>query len=116
MPGFLVTRTSQYVSDEPPCARAELARYTPTQVRTVKDFDEFDRRFGDREGPWVSKGINHRVHPAGIARDMPDGAEGWFVEIPDLAALLEFSREHGPIVVGLDGGIPTVEIYDDYRE
>jgi hypothetical protein len=42
--------------------------------------------------------------------------EFWYVEIPDLPALLEFTNVHGELVIGTDGIDHYIEIYDAKRE
>jgi hypothetical protein len=42
------------------------------------------------------------------------------VEVDTLSELIALVEEHGPIIVGKayedNGNLPTLEIYDDYRE
>ena len=40
----------------------------------------------------------------------------WTIEISDLNALLELTKEHGIIITTKHVPIPTIEIYDGYRE
>lgn len=114
---FLVLRTSLYGDDTPPCDGAERGMVPVIDRRTFKSPEEHDRKLtGDK--PWLALGKNHRVTPNGIERDMEPTA-AWFIEIPDLAALLAFQDKHGELVLSRswhDGQTREVEIYDDRRE
>lgn len=72
---FKVTRTSMHY-EEKPCKEAVKKHYTRVETRMFKNFEEFDRRFSNLEGKWLSKGINHCVKKGYIQREFPDECEG----------------------------------------
>lgn len=82
--------------------------------------EEFDAKFGKREGRWLENGTNHRINEDGyITRD--DGLkETWGIEINSLEELMAFKKEVGEDIVistsYIDKTTPVLEIYDDYRE
>lgn len=111
---FLVIRTSG--GETPPCPEAYRSPCLRVHERTCATPEEYDRRFGAREGAWLSRGANHRLTKAGIARDEPD--EAWFVDLSDLAALLAFGQKHGALILDeswMAKDTPSLEIYDDRR-
>lgn len=114
---FKVTRTSMY--EGKPCKEAVKKRYTRVETRMFKNFEEFDRRFSNLEGKWLSKGVNHCVKRGYIQREFPNECEGWFINIDTLEELLAFQKKYGNIILTTDWRNPNVlelEIYDDYRE
>lgn len=40
----------------------------------------------------------------------------YMVTINDLDELIEFSKKYGEIIIYDEGGVPQLEIYDDWRE
>lgn len=116
---FKVRRTSLW-DNEKPCKEAFQETYSRIEVRTLRSFEEFDEKFGEREGSWLLKGINHCINEMGyIQREFPDGEVGWFVEINTLEELLNFREKYGNIVITKAWENPSIlelEIYDDYRE
>lgn len=65
------------------------------EVRTFESFEDFDAKFGNSEGTWLSKGVNHRVNE--------DGAEGWFVEINSMEELIALKEKiKSPITLSKD--------------
>jgi hypothetical protein len=124
---FRVTRTSMRYGDDvkPPCDDAEPGPVERWDIRTFKSAEEFDSKFaGTRFGKWHDRGTDHQVirGPRGEARGIKrrvDDEPGWFVELADLAALLAFHATHGELVIETDecyGSVPTIEIYDGWRE
>lgn len=92
-------------------------RYDRIEVRTLNSFEAFDMKFGNREGTWLSKGINHHINDRGfIQRTHPNENEGWFMEVSTLDELLKFIKNVKEDVVISMKDVPTIEIYDDYRE
>lgn len=113
---FRITRTSgSYFDEKKPCEKAVEGKYLHTHTRTCTE-EEFNRKCAYREGPWRSKGINHRVDSRGyIQRE--DEREGFLIEINSLEELLELIAEVDyPVVISKDDPMPEIEIYDDYRE
>jgi len=116
-----ITKTSigsSFYRDSPPHSSAfvsNLPKFT-TDVRTCKSFDEFDKRFADREGSWLSKGINHRIGCGCIIRDVPQRGLGWYIKISNLKSLTEFIENNGECILAVIDGEMTLELYDSYRE
>lgn len=115
---FIVMRTSARSSEKPPCKGATRGTFTRVDRRTTNDPKTIPVGKGSDGVWWYAEGENHRVVKGQIARDFP-GEEAWFIEIPDLAALIAFMDRHGELVIGPDlfsEEYRCLEIYDDYRE
>ena len=116
---FQVVRTSNW-GDEKPFEDCIPIKLTRVETRTFRTPEEFDNKFGDREGKWLDCGTNHRVDARGcITRDM--GLEDvWGIEINSLEELINFKNAVGENLViqtsWIDNKTPCIEIYDDYRE
>jgi hypothetical protein len=116
---FQIVRTSVYGGQQP-CRGAVKARHPRWDVRTCSA-EEFDRKDLGAGTPWLGEGEEHRVLANGyIARRMGD-VSGWVLGFGSVEELLAFAEEHGELVLspaeyGLPGNLPTLEIYDDYRE
>lgn len=111
---FKVTRTSRF--DGKPCAEAVKEPYTRVDARTAAA-PELVSAYRDKPTDWwFGEGRNHRVERGHMKRDFD--AEGWFIEIPDLSALMAFRDKYGQLIIGtaFDAPIDSIEIYDDYRE
>ena len=60
-------------------------------------------------------------HTPPVAGAVREGA-AWFVDVPDIAALLAIAAAEGDgLIVDAKGhkrapGFPSIEVYDDYRE
>ena len=116
---FQVIRTSNWGNEKPfeDCIPIKLAR---VETRTLHTPEEFDMKFGDREGKWLNRGTNHRVDARGyITRDM-GFEDAWGIEIGSLEELIDFQEAVGEELVlrpsWIDNKTPCIEIYDDYRE
>lgn len=116
---FQVTRTSNRDNKKPfeDCIPIKLTR---VETRTFRTPEEFDMKFGDREGKWLNRGTNHRVDARGyITRDMVF-KDVWGIEISSLEELMDFQEAVGEELVlrtsWIDDKTPCIEIYDDYRE
>ena len=99
---FQVTRTSNNWSEEKPFDTCIPIKLTNVQTRTFHTPEEFDNKFGDREGKWLDRGTNHRVDARGyITRDM--GLEDvWGIEINSLKELIDFPINIISYVFNLD--------------
>lgn len=110
---FTIHRTSEYRTEVQPCKGAYQVDSFQVDERTVKD----PSKIPDGKD-WYSKGINHRVVKGHIFRDFP--VKVWVVDIESLEELLEFTKEHGEIVLSGSSWrsreFAALEIYDDYRE
>ena len=117
---FIITRTSEW-GNSSPCAEAKKEQIVKIETRTLHSPEEFDKRFADREGNWLSVGTNHRIGENGyICRDR-EGVNVWTIEINSIEELVTLSRKYGEIIIAdhyldINDGHPTLEIYDDYRE
>ena len=116
---FQVTRTSQW-NDKKPFEDCIPIKLTRVETRTLRTPEEFDMKFGKREGKWIEKGTNHRVDARGyITRDM-GFEDAWGIEIGSLEGLMDFAKTVGEELIlrisWIDNKTPCIEIYDDYRE
>ncbi len=117
---FIITRTSEW-GNSSPCAEAKKEQIVKIEARTFHSPEEFDKRFADREGNWLSVGTNHRIGENGyICRDR-EVVNVWAIEINSIEELVTLSRKYGEIIISdhyldINDGHPTLEIYDDYRE
>lgn len=120
---FLITRTSNWngMDDLKLSKRWNITREKFDRVErfTLKSFEEFDKKFENFEGPFLSKGTNHRKVNGCIERTLKNNNEGQFIEINTLEDLVDLQNECGDIIMTLSMWNPNVneiEIYDDYRE
>lgn len=116
---FQVVRTSNWGDGKPfeDCIPIKLTR---VETRTLHTPEEFDNKFGTREGKWIENGTNHRVDARGyITRDR-ELVDEWGIEINSLEELIKFQEAVGEELVlrasWIDNKTPCIEIYDDYRE
>ena len=116
---FQVTRTSGWDDKKPwdSCIPIQLAR---VETRTFRTPEEFDMKFGKREGKWLENGTNHRFDARGyITRDR-ELVDKWGIEINSLEELMDFQEAVGEELVlrtsWIDNKTPCIAIYDDYRE
>ena len=116
---FQVVRTSNWGDGKPfeDCIPIKLTR---VETRTLHTPEEFDNKFGTREGKWIENGTNHRVDARGyITRDR-ELVDEWGIEINSLEELMKFQETVGKELViqtsRIDNKTPCIEIYDDYRE
>ena len=116
---FQVVRTSQR-NDEKPFKDCIPIKLISVETRTLHTPEEFDKKFGGREGKWLNRGTNHRVDASGyITRDR-GFEDAWGIEINSIEELIDFQEAVGEeLVLGtsmIDHNTPCIEIYDDYRE
>ena len=117
---FIITRTSER-GNSSPCAEAKKEQVVKIETRTLHSPEEFDKKFADREGNWLSVGTNHRIGKNGyICRDR-EMMDVWTIEVNSIEELVALSRKYGEIIVAdhywsSSDEYPTLEIYDDYRE
>lgn len=96
---FMVSRISLW-DEEKPCENVVSETYNVIEVKTLKSFNEFDVKFGETEGKWLSKGVNHCINKKGyIQREFPNNRNGWFIELNSLDELLNFKNKYGDIIV-----------------
>ena len=62
---FIVSRTSIWDNEKSPCEEAKRDSVARVETRTLFTPEEFDRRFAEREGKWLSVGTNHRIDERG---------------------------------------------------
>lgn len=117
---FIIKRTSGRANSSP-CAEAKEEQVVRTETRTFHSPEEFDKKFANREGKWLSVGTNHRIGKNGyICRDR-EMMDVWVIEINSIEELVALSRKYGEIIIAghyfdINDEYPTLEIYDDYRE
>ena len=116
---FQVVRTSNR-DDKKPFKDCIPIKLTRVETRTLRTPEEFDNKFGDREGKWLNRGTNHRVDARGyITRDR-GFQDAWGIEINSIEELIDFQEAVGEGLVlntsWIDNKTPCIEIYDDYRE
>lgn len=94
-------------SDREHVKGAVIEEHQYTHVRTCGSFEEYDELFARAEGPWLSKGANHRLIPAPrwsngvgqfVAREEPKPVR--VVDIGSLEELAEFIAYYGDVSVG----------------
>lgn len=122
---FRVSRTSTKYHDDHDCPIPGAVKGTAQRwdCRTFKSPEEHDAKLGGLStGLWHDRGTEHgfiygpRGGVHGIKRRMED-EPAWFLEVPDLDALVRLAEEHGELVLGYDdNGHPAIEVYDGYRE
>jgi hypothetical protein len=114
---YAISRTSEWNDEEPPVPGAVREAYIRVDERTTNDPKKIPANKGT-DGGWYETGRNHRVERRHIMRDFD--AEGWFIEVPDLAALMALVKKHGHVIVKGEmfqsPYFPEIEIYDGYRE
>jgi len=109
---FICTRTSGF--EVQPHINATTKKFPRYEIRTCKSFQEFDNKFGGREGTWLSKGTNHALCKDGIIRETGT-AELFILTINTVEELLEYVKDELLILKFTPQGY-AIEIYDDYRE
>lgn len=109
---YIVKRTSEWASDVPPCTGAVKLPLIRVDRRSVDDPKKIPANRGTN-GDWFTRGTNHRIEDGNICRDIGTYNE-WFVDIEDV---LLFVKKYGSCVLSVgEKDVPTIEIYDDYRE
>lgn len=116
---FTVRRASKWSNEDVCCEEAKRDSIVRVETRTLYSPEEFDAKFSNREGKWLSVGANHRVDENGwITRD--NGMiDVWSVEINTLDELMEFCKKYGDVVIGncmWNKAYKEILIYDDYIE
>lgn len=116
---FTIRRASVWDDEKSPCEEAKRDSIVRVETRTCMSPEEFDKRFGEVEGKWLSVGENHRVNEKGwIVRD--NGMiDVWSVEISTFNELINFCDKYGDLVIGRcmwNNAYKEILIYDDYIE
>ena len=116
MSKFIVRRASSLVGSLPPIENCTREEVTYISVRTLHSFEEFDKKFGRREGRWIDTGWGHCVNKRGYIQRY-ERRECWVVEVESLQELLFMVEDYGDIIVGYSEYVlPVLTIYDDYME
>ncbi len=108
---FRVSRTTLWSDEIPPCPEAYEGTYTEHCYCTLP----LSQAMKAANTDWFRRLTNHRKAPGGSVADAPD-RPCWFVDIPDLDALMAFIDRHGRVVIDHPTDGPTIDIYDGYRE
>ena len=116
---FVVSRTSLW-QDERPCDEAKLERVESWHTRTCTE-EVFNAKFSKKEGLWRDSGTEHTVTKAGHITKRVEDDDAWVIEIKSLAGLVKFMDKYGSCIIDMESDyspskLPTIEIYDDYRE
>jgi len=110
---FTIERTSGKAGEQP-CEGAEVL-YGEWRCYRREWYGTIDHLWETIKS-WVEDGDTETptqrvvITDAGFSYEERDST--WYIEIPNLEALMALIAEHGPVIVS-DGHI---EIYDDYRE
>lgn len=110
---YMITRTSMF--EGIPCEEAYLDTYIRIDERTVSDPKNLNFKLDKEE--WYKTGENHRVENGHIKRDFKN--EAYFIDINSLEELNKLHEKYGDLVISNswnNTSIPSIEIYDDYRE
>ncbi len=119
---FAIRKTSHWGNGEMPYKTA-VQEYVPQyDVRTCTEEyynNNMPRMRGRETEPrqkWRDTGTEHTVLPNGhISRRMPQDRLIWTIEIESLEQLMALQNEVGSLVISYDN-MPSIEIYDTYRE
>lgn len=116
---FTVRRASKWSDEDILVDEAKRDSIVRVETRTLYSPEEFDAKFSNREGKWLSVGVNHRVDEDGwITRD--NGMiDVWSVEINSLDELIKFCEKYGDVVIKncmWNKTYKEILIYDDYIE
>ena len=110
---FKVTRTSVLDEEIMPCENAYKSICYRIDTRTVDDPNKL--KYNNGENEWYKNGKHHRLENGFIKRDIKEKC--WKVEVNTLDDLIKFISKNGEIVVESEKySIPSIEIYDGYRE
>ena len=116
---FVICRTSMWTEEKPyeKCVREIVDRI---EVRSLNTPEQYDTRFSTREGKWLSRGVNHCINEEGyIQRTHKNDREVWVIEVNTLDELIALQKEIGEELILSTvryDGVPSLEIYDSYRE
>ena len=116
---FIVSRTSVWDKEKQPCEEAKRVSIVRVETRTLLTPEEFDRRFSQREGKWLSVGTNRRVNERGYITRDNGMIDVWSVELNTLEEIIEFCDKYDSVVIEhciWNKAYKQIEIYDDYRE
>jgi len=121
---FVVTRTSGWNDEVPPCDEAYMKKSTwRLDVRTVNTPEKLNHKVTMEN--WYLVGTDHKVNSDNhIERKIEAERTFWFVDIADLSELIQFQQKYGEIIITepwtitdiTPPGTLEIEIYDDYRE
>lgn len=111
---FIVRRTSAWY-DTSPCKEAKKGKVPDYDQRTFKTPEDFNKKL---KQDWFARGTEHSVNKIGIIRRLDD-ADVWYIKIRTIKELIKFRDKYGSIIISsyyCNRDIPSIEIYDDYRE
>jgi hypothetical protein len=111
----MISRTSIWSDEKQPCNEAYIDTYVRVDERTVDNPEKLNG-IGNKKD-WYENGKNHRVENGHIKRDFDDKA--YFIDINSLEELTDLYIKYGELIIGKsfwNPDIPSIEIYDSYRE
>jgi len=119
---FLIERTGLW-NNEKPCDDKRLfeKQYDKCEVRTLNSFEAFNLKFGESEGNWKSKGIEHCINSDGfVQRIITTAQKGWFIDLKTLEEIMQFKKTIGFDIIIKNSmwnkQISSIEIHDGWRE
>jgi hypothetical protein len=115
---FKLTRTTGYGEKPLRSNKVNKVMVEHWMIRTCTE-ETFNLKFGTREGLWRSKGTNHKkTHNGEWIMRRENDVEVWGIEINTIEELIDFAKKNGELVFKFEENhnIPSIEIYDGYRE
>lgn len=114
---YIVSRTSAYGSENPPCEGAIKRPFDYWHTRSVSE-EDFNKKFAPREGLWRSRGTEHKVLENGHISRREEDQDQWSISINSHWDIRRFVEGNGKIIIKTDDNstAPHIEIYDTYRE
>ena len=116
---FIIRRASVWDDEISPCEEAKHDSVIHVETRTLYTPEEFDKKFANQEGRWLSVGTNHRIDERGYITRDNGMIDVWSIELNTLDELIEFIKKYGDIVIGdcmCNKSYAEILIYDDYIE
>lgn len=112
---FIIERTSIWDNYVQPIETAYLSTVNYYNVRTLRSFEAFDKKFGSSEGNFTDKGYDHKINEEGYIQ-RTEKRQRWCIDIDDLEQLAELVKNNRIVIENRDYETPVIEIYDEHRE
>ncbi len=85
-------------------------------VRRNRLENRFELPFTDAQrAAWLARGESYDMDPDGVPVTIDHDVHHW-IEFATLDDLLAFVRQRGRVVIDIENGNYTLEVYNDYRE
>lgn len=113
----ITTSSSWGDEDESPWKTAKKEPFPRYDTRTCTE-EYYNEHLTRHDGKkWREVGTDHTVLPDGNIRRTMEDENVWVVEINTLEELMKLQEECGhSIIISSRNPIPSIEIYDGYRE